>query len=220
MKKFLSLVIVAAIIGVFAKADIFAAQTDTFVINVTCQRETSVNVTTGTAAGERDATGFEALISSVNLPTGWSTVLPTPLAIWNNSPAYAASIQKYNLQATAGSTSLLPADGAGSWNTTTGSGLADTWLLAGAFTKAAATMVTTEFTADAADLIYKTAPKTWVAAGGLHSPATSGERYATEAAHPRNTGTADLFLWIGVGTPAASSSSGYNPSFTVTVGAE
>ncbi|MDI6757863.1 MAG: hypothetical protein QME32_07580 [Endomicrobiia bacterium] len=218
MKKLLSLVIGAAVIGVFAKADIFAAQTDTFVINVTCAREMSVNVTTATAAGERDAI-YTATISSNNLPTNWSTVIPTPLAIWNNSPASAASIQNYNLQVTGGSTGLLPADGAGAWNTTTGSGAADTWLLASVFTKIGASINTAEYTADAADLIYKTSPKAWVATG-IHSPSTGTERYATETAHPRNTGTANLFLWIGVGTPSATSSSGYNPSFTVTVGAE
>jgi len=221
MKKHLLLLISGAIIiGTFANANkLFAAQTDTFVINVTCQRELSVNVTTGTDAGERDMV-YTATISSSNLPTNWSTVLPTPLAIWNNSPAYAASIQNYNLQVTGGDTGLLPNDGALSWNTTTGSGQADRWLVAGLFSKTGANITTSEFATDATDLIYKTTSKTWVAGGGIHSPVSGSNQYATETSHPRNTGAADLLLWIGIGTPSATSSSGQSASFTVTVGAE
>lgn len=217
MKKSFLLVVfvIAALIGLFAKANLFAANPDTFIINVTCQRQLSVNVTTSTLASERDAV-YTATISSSDIPTNASIVISTPLAVWNNSPVYAASIQNYSLQVTAGSTALL--DDATAWDPSNGSGVADRWVIAGIFTNSSTwNPATTEFSSDTGDVIPKGSAKSWVAGGGNFSPATVDYRYANEAAHPRNTSAADLLLWIGIGSPAAASSSGYNPSFTITV---
>ncbi len=215
MKKLVGLFLSVALATVLFVGVSEAANPDTFVINVTCQRELSVNVTTGTAAGEMN-NFYTATISSSNIATNASIVISTPLAVWNNSPISAASIQNYSLQATAGNTGLI--DDAIAWNATTGSGQADRWVLAAVFTNNTTwNPPTSEFSADTTDVITKGSAKSWVAAGGAHSPATAGNRHANETAHRRNTAAADLLLWIGVGSPSATSLTGQSATFTITV---
>jgi hypothetical protein len=194
----------------FAAEYAMAANPDTFQIVVACQRTLSVNVTTNTNDG---ASSYGTAISSAGMYTGTSIIIPTPLYVWNDSPAGAASLQNYSLQVTGNAAYLSGA----SW-ATTGSGLADKYTLAASFSAIAQTVVVGDFTTDAVDTVTAVA-KSWQSAGAQFSPATAGTRYGTETSHPRNSnlGSADLRLWIGVATPSATTATGANVTFTVTV---
>jgi hypothetical protein len=187
-----------------------AANPDTFQITVTCQRTLSVNVTTATTDG---AVSYTAAISSAGMYTGVNLVIPTPLYVWNDSLANSASIQNYRLSVTGGTGNLSTAN----WGTT-GSGVADMYVLGALFTAVGQTAATTDFANASTEDCLTSGTKDWTATT-IFSPTTAGERYANEAAHPRdsNLGAATLRLWVGVGTPSATSAAGSNVTFTVTV---
>jgi hypothetical protein len=189
-----------------------AAGTDTFQITVSVAQTLSVNVTTGTTDG---TSSYNASISSTSLPTNYATVLPTPFYIWNDSPLNAASIQNYSLSGAISAGVLGTNFSAG------GSTAVNAWTFAAVFTSTATAPAVAVSDFDSTDAITGSS-LAWAADGAKFSPANDSLEYVNkmgETRHTRNVnaGEVDLRLWIAVATPAAVTTGGNNPTFTVTI---